>query len=232
MQTEDAAPAERPRPPRRYVVVVGVLIGALVIANNAGLIFLTTLAEDHPALLLALSSTNRVLGLTTNQLDPVTFYLLGSLRLLVADPLFFLLGLWYGDRAIRWAERNWSSQGELLRRFEQGFEKAAYPIIFLAPNNIVSLLAGASGMSLRAFMAVNLAGTVVRLYIIRALGRAFASPIDRLLDLFAEYRVPLLVLSAVLVVGSMAMDRRKGAGELQSVRDLDRQLEGDDEATA
>jgi membrane protein DedA with SNARE-associated domain len=210
----------RPRPPRRVVAVVGVLIGLLVVANNLGLIFLTTWAEDHPALLLALSSTNRVLGLTTNQLDPVTYYGLGSLRLLVSDPLFFLLGAWYGDAAIRWVERRWASQGEVLRLVERGFEKAAYPVVFLMPNNVVCLLAGASGMSLGGFLAANLAGTLTRLYAIRVLGRAFESPIDRLLDLFAEYRVPLLVLSVVLVVGSMAMDRRKGRGELEAVKDL------------
>ena len=66
----------------------------------------------------------------------------------------------------------------MLRRFERGFDKAAYPVVFLAPNNIVCLLAGASGMPIAAFVAVNLAGTLTRLYIIRALGRAFSSPIE------------------------------------------------------
>lgn len=40
---------------------------------------------------------------------------------------------------------------------------------------------------------------------------------DRLLDLFAEYRVPLLILSAVLVGGSMLMDRKRGRGELEAI---------------
>jgi membrane protein DedA with SNARE-associated domain len=227
--TGPAAPAPgRARPPRHRVVLVGTLIGVLVVANNVGNIFLTTLAEDHPAWLLALNSTNRSLGLTTNQLDPVSYYLLGSARLLVADPLFFLLGAWYGDAAIRWVERKSASQGDMLRRFERGFDKAAYPVVFLAPNNVVCLLAGASRMPIAAFVAVNLAGTLTRLYLIRALGRAFSSPIERLLDLFAEYRVPLLILSAVIVVGSMAMDRRQGRGELEAVRDLEDELGRDD----
>ena len=81
---------------------------------------MTTLARDHPAVLLTLNSSNRMLGLTTNQLDPWSYYGIGSLRLLVADPLFFLLGRWYGDAAIRWVERKWASQGEVLRMFERG----------------------------------------------------------------------------------------------------------------
>jgi membrane protein DedA with SNARE-associated domain len=223
------AAGDRRRPPRRYVVVVGTLIGLLVIATNVGNIFITTLAEDRPALLLALNSTNRVLGLVTNQLDPVTFYLLGSARLLVSDPLFFLLGLWYGDAAIRWVERKSSSQGEMLRRFESAFDKAAYPVVFFAPNNIVCLLAGASRMPVGAFIATNLAGTLTRLFLIRQLGVAFASPIERLLGFFAEYRVPLLVLSAVLVLGSVAMDRKQGKDDLTAVRELDQELEALDE---
>lgn len=218
---------ERTRPPRHRVVLVGTLIGALVIANNLGSIFTTTLAEDHPAWLLAMNATNRTLGLTTNQLDPVSYYLLGSLRLLLADPLFFLLGVWYGDAAIRWVERRWASQGQFLRMMEKGFDKAAYPVVFLAPNNVVCLLAGASSMPIGAFVAVNLAGTVTRLYLIRVLGRAFASPIESLLASFAEYRVPLLVLSAVLVGGSMLMDRRRGRGELEAVKALEDEFSGD-----
>ncbi|CAN5183403.1 hypothetical protein BH23ACT9_BH23ACT9_29580 [soil metagenome] len=218
----------RPRPPRRNVVLVGTLIGALVIANNLGAIFTTTLAEDHPAWLLALNSTNRSLGLTTNQLDPVSYYLLGSLRLLVADPLFFLLGLWYGDAALRWVERKWASQGELLRMIERGFDKAAYPVVFIAPNNVVCLLAGASRMPIGAFVAVNLAGTVTRLYIIRMLGRAFSSPIEHILAFFADYRVPLLILSVVAVGGSMLMDRKRGRGELETIKDLEEELGGED----
>ena len=223
----EASGAGRRRPPRRHVVVVGILVGALVVANNVGNIFITTLAEDHPAWLLLLNSTNRTLGLTTNQLDPFSYYGIATVRLLVADPLFFLLGAWYGDAGIRWVERRSASHGDVLRMFERGFDKAAYPLVFLAPNNVVCLLAGVGRMPIAAFVAVNLAGTLTRLYVIRALGRAFSGPIDSLLDIFAEYRVPLLVLSAVLVIGSMVRDRRAGRGELDAVREMDEELGGD-----
>ena len=217
----EVAATIRPRPPKRKVAMVGTLIGVLVVANNVGSIFTTTLAEDHPAWLLALNSSNRSLGLATNQLDAFSYYSLGMLRLLVSDPLFFLLGLWYGDAAIRWLERKWASQGELARQVERWFETAAYPVVFFAPNNIVCLLAGASGMPLFGFVATNLAGTVARLYLIRVLGKTFESPIARVLDFFAEYRVPLLILSIVAVGGSFLLDRRKGGGDLDVVEQLE-----------
>jgi len=210
-----------PHPDRWAVTVVGTLIGALVIANNVGNIFMTTLARDHPAVLLALNSTNRMLGLTTNQLDAWSYYGIGSARLLVADPLFFLLGRWYGDAAIRWVERKWASQGEVLRMFERGFQRAAYAFVFLAPNNVVCLLAGAGTMSVVGFVLANAAGTITRLFLIRQAGEALSSPLDKVLDLFERYRLQFLVVSFVLVAVSFWSDRRRGRDELHAVEELE-----------
>ena len=120
-----------------------------------------TLVDTHPLWLMALNSRTRNLALVTNEVDPVTFYGVGIARLLISDPLFFLLGYWYGDAAVEWMERRTKTWGQMLRQVEQWFGKAAYPIIFIAPNNYVCLFAGAAGMPLRAFFAVNIAGTIV-----------------------------------------------------------------------
>jgi membrane protein DedA with SNARE-associated domain len=218
---EQPGDATRAKPPRRNVALVGTLIGILVIANNVGNLFMTTLARDHPAVLLTLNSSNRMLGLTTNQLDPWSYYGIGSLRLLVADPLFFLLGRWYGDAAIRWVERKWASQGEVLRMFERGFQKAAYAFVFVAPNNVVCLLAGAGSMPIAGFLAANLAGTATRLFLIRRAGEALSSPLDAVLDVFERYRWPLLAISFVVVAASFLSDRRRGAHELHAVEELE-----------
>jgi membrane protein DedA with SNARE-associated domain len=221
---EPAAPA-RPRPSRAKVRIVVSAIVCLVAATLTGDALTTTWADDHPLALIALNSRNRVLVLTTNQLDALSYYGVASLRLLVSDPLFFLLGMWYGDAAIHWVERKWASQGQVLRMLETGFAKASYPLVFLAPNNWICLFAGASGMALPAFVALNVAGTVARLYAIRVLGATFESPIDSVLDFFEEYRLPLLALSIVLVVLSVVLDRRRGGGELGVVRELEEELD-------
>jgi uncharacterized membrane protein YdjX (TVP38/TMEM64 family) len=67
-------------------------------------------------------------------------------------------------------ERRTNTWGEMLRQLERWFGKAAYPLVFIAPNNAICLFAGAAGMPLRAFFAVNLAGTVARLWLIRRFG--------------------------------------------------------------
>ena len=216
----------RTRPSKLKIrLVVGVLL-CLVVANWAGDLLTTTLADTHPLALIALNSRNRVLVLTTNDLDAFSYYGVASLRLLIPDPLFYLLGRWYGDAAIRWVERKWASQGQVLRWFEGAFGKAAYPLVFLAPNNPICLFAGASGMPVAVFFALNVSGTIVRLYAIRVLGATFESPIEGVLDFFKEYRIPLLIASAVLVGLSIALDRRKGEGELESIRDLEDDMDG------
>jgi membrane protein DedA with SNARE-associated domain len=208
--------------------VIGALI-ALVIANIVGDALTTTWAEDNPLALIALNSRNRVLVLTTNQLDPWSYYGVATLRLLAADPLFYLLGRWYGDAAIRWVERKWASQGQVLRWFETAFSKAAYPIIFLAPNNPVCLFAGATGMPVPVFLALNISGTMFRLFLIRVVGATFESPIDEILDFFGRYRLQLFVISVALVILSIVLDRG-GGGEIEALRELEHELTDDEAA--
>ena len=70
-----------------------------------------------------LSSQNRYLILVVNQLDSLSYYSVGLIRLLLPDPLFYLLGYWYGDAAVRWMESRTATVGGMLRRLEQTFRK-------------------------------------------------------------------------------------------------------------
>lgn len=218
----------RARPSRTKIVLVVVPLVAMVIANYVGDALTTTWADRHPLALIALNSRNRILVLTTNQLDAASYYVVASARLLLSDPLFFLLGRWYGDSAIRWVERRWASQGEVLRLFEKGFAKASYPLVFLAPNNPICLFAGAAGMPVAVFFALNLSGTLARLFAIRVLGATFESPIGSVLDFFGRYRVPLLVLSVALVLLSFFADRRRVGGDLEVIRELEQEIQDAD----
>src|SRR5918994_759686 len=159
----------RRRPSRRALTAIVVPLVTLVVLGYVGDASAATLVDRHPAWLIALNARNRNLALATNYLDAWTYYGIGTVRLLISDPLFFLLGYWYGDAAVAWMERRTKTWGQLLRQGERWFGKAAYPLIFVAPNNPICLFAGAAGMPLRAFFAVNLAGTLTRLYLIRLL---------------------------------------------------------------
>lgn len=210
---------------------MGTLLVILVVMSTVGDLLTTTLADTHPAWLIALNSRNRVLALVTNQLDPWSYYGIAMTRLLVSDPLFFMLGHWYGDAAIVWMERRTKTWGELLRQMERWFGKAAYPLVFIAPNNPICLFAGAAGMPIRAFVALNVSGTIARLYIIRMFGKKFEDPIANVLDFFREYRLPLFGASLVLLLISIALEAKKGEPEIASYTHLDDELEAAESET-
>jgi membrane protein DedA with SNARE-associated domain len=228
--TEDAdTGSERAdrRPSRRAVAAVGLPLIALIIASYIGDAAAPTLVDSHPAWLIALNARNRNLILVTNSLDAWSYYGIGTVRLLLTDPAFFVLGYWYGDAAVRWMERRTRTWGDMLRQIEQWFGKAAYPLIFVAPNNYICLFAGAAGMPLKAFFAVNVAGTLTRLYLIRRFGEAFESPIDDVVDWIGEHRVPLLIVTVALVVVSIALEAKRGETEISSLARLDDELEAE-----
>lgn len=221
----------RPRPSRAKLAATITPIIVLIICSNIGDALTTTWAEDHPLALIALNSRNRVLVLTTNQLDPLPYFLVGTVRLLLSDPLFFLLGRWYGDGAIRWVEERSPTYGDLARRAERGFSKAAYPLVLIAPNQWICLLAGAAGMGVASFFTLNIIGTIGRLWLIRVLGETFEAPIDDVLGFFRDYRIPLFILSVALVVLFAWNEARRGRGEIETIRDLEHEIEdADDEA--
>ncbi len=216
--TETERPAGRPSRSRVALVVAPIV--ALIVAAYVGDALTTTLADKHPLLLVLLNARSRVLVLTTNQLDAVSYYLGAGLRLLSSDPLFYLLGVWYGDAMIVWVEKRSKTFGEQIRMYERGFAKAAYPFVFIMPNPYICVFAGASGMPLASFFTLNITGTLARLYLIRVLGKAFDTPIQSVLRFFAHYRVPLFVISVGLMVFIIWNDRRQGKSEIGSMLDL------------
>ena len=219
---ETVPPARTPPGPHTLRWLIGPVI-FLVICSNAANVFWATLYEDHPLLLIALSSINRYLILVSDQLDPLSYYAVGTMRLLVSDPLFFLLGYWYGDRALDWMDARAPNYGPMLRRAQRIFGRAAWPLVLVAPNNFICLFAGAAGMRVGVFFAVNLVGTVGRLYLIRVLGDTFSSPIDDVRAFVGEYRWWVLGLSALAVAWSLR-NEFSGSGEIEQLRRLEDEL--------
>jgi membrane protein DedA with SNARE-associated domain len=229
-EPDAAAAGPGRRRSRTQLTLIVTPIVALVIAAYVGDGLTTTWADRHPLLLVMLNARNRILVLTTNQLDALSYYLVGTLRLLASDPLFYLLGRWYGDAMVVWLEKRSKTFGEQIRLYERAFTRAAYPLVFIAPNPYICLFAGAAGMSLGSFFTVNIAGTLARLYLIRRLGQTFDEPIQSVLRFFGRYRLPLFVISVALVVFIVWKDRRQGKDEIGSMLELAEHPPDDPEA--
>lgn len=215
---EHGFPVRSRMPPGRHTLkLLTVPIIGLIVLSNVGDAMAVRLVDTHPLQLIAMNARNRNLILVTNQLDAVSYYVVGSLRLLLSDPLFFLIGYWYGDAALDWMERRTKSYGQMMRQAERWFGNAAYPLVFIAPNNFICLFAGAAGMSVTGFFVANLSGTLVRLYLIRRLGEAFEAPIDDVLGFIGDYRTPLFIVSIVLFAGVMFSELRSTKEEVEAI---------------
>jgi membrane protein DedA with SNARE-associated domain len=217
----DAAGAEpaRPVPGRRALSLVVAGIAVLFICNQIGNIGGPDWVNDRPLLLLCLTGLLRWQILVVNQIDPVwVFVLVGGLRLLVADPLFYLLGHWYGDSAFLWIERRSPSVGAGARKLEQYFGYASWPLVLVMPNNPVCLLAGVHRMRPLVFASLDVVGTLGRLLLIIWLGQKLQDPIDDVLGFIREYRWYLIALSVPIVLLSSWRELSRSAGEVASLR--------------
>ena len=215
---------EKARPSRSRLWLVLAPLLVLVVAAQVGDAFAPTLATEHPLTLITLNARNRNLILTTNELDALSYYGVGFLRLLVSDPLFFILGYWYGDAGVAWVEKRSTSFGSMLRTWEWMFQKAAWPLVAIAPNNFICLFAGAAGMAPAVFITLNVLGTIVRLWLIRILGETFEAPLDSVLAFIRDYRLPLTVITLALVVVTVIADRRSGKGEIEALTHIEDEL--------
>jgi membrane protein DedA with SNARE-associated domain len=182
--------------------------------------------------LIALSPINRYLLATTNYLTAAEYFGVGFIRHVLPDPFYWLLGYWYGDRALRWAVDTYpmlrSIAGEDGRALEQpGTRKILYPLAFLAPNTWVSLLCGAARLPFATFALLNATGTLARLVLFRWLGAVFDDEIETVIDFIGRYQRPATIISIVVVFIGAALQFRKGKGELFGLTTLD-DIEDDD----
>jgi membrane protein DedA with SNARE-associated domain len=225
---ETHVPAPPEREPRRGPLTL--LIAPIVVMIAAGYVadaLWPTLVEQHPLWLLGLSARNRYAVMVVNRVDLWAYYVWGTLRLLLPDPFFFALGWFYGPAALRWMERRTPTVGTTMRRLERWFGRWGHPLVVIMPNNYVCLIAGASGMSPLVFAFLNVTGTVGRLVLLQIVGDVFSGPIDWFLGLVAQYRIPLLVISILVVLVMVGGELRRGRKDIEDLQELDRSLDPD-----
>lgn len=203
---DQTAAAGTRAPGGRVLVSLVVPILAMVAASNVANALWPTLVNDHPLLLLSLSSINRYLVATTPVTDPVPFFVVAVVRLMLPDPFFFFLGRWYGERGLGWLNRRFPSVIRSWAVFERFFRKARYPAVVIAPNNAVCLLAGVDGMPVRLFFPLAFLGTVGRVILIRVTGDLFSVPVSDGLGFVERYRWWLVGLSVSAVVFGLMSD--------------------------
>lgn len=227
--TDDGAAT--PPVDRKRLALLLVPVIVIAVASSVGDALSPTLLVESPLLLVALVPRNRYLVLAAPLLEFWPFFLVGMVRLALTDPLFYLFGREYGDAAIEWTEQRAGAPGS-VRRLEHWFRRAAYPIVAIAPNNLVCVLAGAAGMSLIGFLLANLGGTALRMVLIWFVGDVFSEPLLDVVDFVARYRWIFTAVTVVLVTWSVVRARRARRSEIESVDEIADELESFAESDA
>ncbi len=206
-----------------FLVVPTIIV---FIAGSIGRALSPALLVDAPLLLMALVPRNDVLVLVAPQIHFWPFFIVGTIRLLITDPMFFLVGRHYGPRAVAWIEQRSESPGSIAR-IERWFQRAAYPVVAIAPNNLICTLAGASRMPVRGFLIANITGTVARMLLIWWLGSIFSEPLKDIANFIGEYRWYFTALTVALVAYSIYRGRKRGTSPIETIDEAVHELEGD-----
>lgn len=213
-------------PPRPYITAAIVISLISMVAGWIGDAIWIRLIDDHPLLLMTLNPRNRILALVSKDIDPMLYYPIGFARLVFSDPVNYLLGLWFGERAISWIARRSRTYGPVIRDGAVGFSRYAPIIVFLFPNNIVCAMAGITGVRVRTFVIANVTGTLTWLFVIRQFSSYFSEPIDGFTGFLGQYRTPILIVSILAVGWSIFGEFRGDNSELKTLTSLDEELDG------
>ncbi len=225
-QTDDVTERRRiPLPILLTPIVILAVLGTVADVIGPGLI------TERPLLQMFLNPRNRYLLLASPQVDTVSFFVVGFVRLVLTDPLFYLLGVQYGDAALRWAERKAGDDVGFIRSAERFFSRFGSAVILIAPSGYLCLLAGATGMRPRRFIILNVTGTVGRLVLFRVLGETFKDELLSVLGFIQRYQWWLIGLS--LVVVAIQSRRKASSGTLRPPGELSEEIEAvEDELAA
>lgn len=181
------------------------------------------LITERPLLQMFMNPRNRYLVLAAPQVDMVPFFVVGFLRLVLTDPLGYLLGRQHGDAALRWAEEKLQDEGGMIRRVERWFRKAAPLVVLVMPNLYMCILAGATGMKAKVFFSLNIFGTLGRLWLIWVAGATFESELESVLGFIQRYQWWLVGLSFLVV--SLQARKRREQGVLESPEEIAEEIE-------
>jgi membrane protein DedA with SNARE-associated domain len=228
--TEPVRTEEERRARRKRLTILLIPIVAFSAASIVTNWLSPALIKHHPLVVVFFNPINRYLILAANRVDTWEFFAVGFIRLVLTDPLYFLLGRWFGDGALDWIENKTGNSGT-VPFIKKWFGRAGPLFVFLAPNPYVCLLAGAAGMNVALFVGLNATGTIGRLILIKATGDVFEPILRPVVNFLDRYRWQFVVISISLFALQAAINRKKGkTSEVESVGKMADELEASIEA--
>jgi uncharacterized membrane protein YdjX (TVP38/TMEM64 family) len=155
------------------------------IGSNIG----PALVDENPMLVISLSSRNRNLFGSVPYIDPLAYSLIGFVRVLIAGVALYLVGRWYGARALSWVEGNMGELPAIYRWTERAVDRFGWLALVAMPgSNIVCLLVGHRRMRPTPFLALISIGIVIKLIVLWVGGKIFEDQIRSFLEAIERYQ--------------------------------------------
>ena len=147
------------------------------------------LVDEKPRLILMLSSRNRNLFGSGPYIDLASYIAIGFVRILIAGIALYLVGRWYGTKALGWVEGNMGELPAIYKWTERAVDRAGPAILVLMPgSNIVCLLLGHRRMPPKKFVPLLMIGIAFKLAILWQGGRIFEEQIKSFLEWIEKYQ--------------------------------------------
>lgn len=192
---------------RLLVVITSLLFAAGTIGSNIG----PALVDNHPILVLLLSSRNRNLFGSVPFIDALPFFTIGFFRILAAGAALYYTGRIFGERALRWTESQVGEMPRIYQWTERATVRAGWLAVLLMPaSNIVCLLVGHLRMSPRKFFSLLVPGILIRLTAVWFGGKALEDQIRSVLDWIDQYQ--WWVVGILFGISFFQASRRRSPG--------------------
>lgn len=171
------------------------------------------LLKNHPLTLMALSPRYRWMVIASPKISLLPFMTVGVLRLLASDPIYFMLGWVYGDRALAFFEDALGKPAmDSTRRF---FVRAGTVMALFFAGPIICVLAGAARLNPKRFFTLDVIGTVAVVAALRMFAKQIEGPINRFLDFNSKYSRWLLLITVSTTVFIVLRIGSKRAGAVK-----------------
>ena len=171
------------------------------------------LLKNHPLTLMALSPRYRYMVVASPKVDLLPFMGIGVIRLLASDPIYFMLGWVYGDKAIAFFEDALGKPAmDSTRNF---FVKAGTVMALFFAGPIICVLAGAARLKPKRFFTLDVVGTFCVVLALRVFAKQIEGPINSFLRFNAKYSKWLLVLTVTTTVIIVLRIGSKRAGAVK-----------------
>jgi membrane protein DedA with SNARE-associated domain len=200
---------------RRLIIVGGIVILSYI-GGLIGLALLPLLASEQPLLLLLIYPVSGALFLIAPKFDPVAFVTIATVRRVVVHVLFYLLGRWYGDRALAWVvQRSGSDASGMASLVERFFGRFGWAIVTIFPGPLPSVLAGSTRLRWPLFLALDLLGTIVSVAIVRAAATAASGPLATVLRFIDQNSRWLTIITVVATVAWVLMQQMRQGKQVE-----------------